>query len=394
MKITLLLAGYITPYLQLSLNTVIKVLEELEVTICKVDLQRLPYFSGQRNKEMDAIMQAIEESQGVIAISAVPMLSMHGAMQSFFDTATLYEAKQFDKPMLAITYSDWLGESEAAALMLKSWNVLGGIEGNKLCINKSTEQEAILSRVEREVEDFYRLIKQARRNVGSSERKFFHLVKSGYDFSNMPETTTKAPEIKTQMVYSEEKEKPVQIKSFVELLRAEGKEAKPMNVSEMSTRPKETSNQVEPRINITTKEQTIKEIANLIKKETSEDGFTSMQVSGIYTKPNLNSQHVGKRIAQLPHCFVAQHDKQLHLTLKYHITDTNEEGALIIQNGDCTYVEKLDEVPSVELILNEEVFINIQNKKMTYQKAFMLGKLKVKGNFAILPKLDQIFKVG
>ena len=34
----------------------------------------------------------------------------------------------------------------------------------------------------------------------------------------------------------------------------------------------------------------------------------------------------------------------------------------------------------------------ILSKKITYQKAFMLGKLKVKGNFSVLPKLDQVFK--
>ena len=44
------------------------------------------------------------------------------------------------------------------------------------------------------------------------------------------------------------------------------------------------------------------------------------------------------------------------------------------------------------MIVTEEVLESVLAKKITYQKAFMLGKLKVKGNFAILPKLDQIFK--
>ena len=65
---------------------------------------------------------------------------------------------------------------------------------------------------------------------------------------------------------------------------------------------------------------------------------------------------------------------------------------IIIENGDCVYEEVISGMPTVELVLTDDVFREIQSKKMTYQKAFMLGKLKVKGNFAILPKLDQVFK--
>ena len=70
----------------------------------------------------------------------------------------------------------------------------------------------------------------------------------------------------------------------------------------------------------------------------------------------------------------------------------DEKGYIVIRNGDCIFTEEVDTSPTVELNLSENVLKDILAKKITYQKAFMLGKLKVKGNFAVLPKLDQIFK--
>lgn len=365
MKITLLLAQCTKKYLQQSMDTIIKVLEELDVNINKIDLHKLPYFDGRKTKEMDAIVKAIEESKGVIAISNVPMLSMHGAMQTFFDSATLYSNEAFNKPMLAVTYSDWLGEVEAAQKMLKSWNVLGGIESNKICFNSHIAFQEIEARLEREVEDFYRFIKQERVSIGCGERLLYNYLKEG--------NTLKA-EIKQGEVNKAEDSPSTQIRSFVDILKSEKVEE-------------------ETHINLSTKEQTIKEITSLLKKEVNEDEFMSIS-SGIYKRPSEGNKgkFLGKKIQQLPHYFIAQHDKSLDLTLKYHITDIDEEGVILIKDGDCQYKEQVEEIPSVEILLTEEVFSSIISKKMTYQKSFMLGKIKVKGNFSILPKLDQIFK--
>ena len=158
MKVVLLLADCNANHLRTSVDVVVNVLQELEIEVHKVDLYKLPYFMGVKSKEMDLIMSAISESKGVVAVSNVPMLSMHGAMQSFFDSATLYNSELFNKPMLAITYSEWLGETEAAERMLKSWNILGGIEGAKVCLNKQVPLEELANRLERETEDFYRLV--------------------------------------------------------------------------------------------------------------------------------------------------------------------------------------------------------------------------------------------
>ena len=389
MSITLLLAQCTSAHLQQSIRIIIKVLEELDVAVHKVDLMKLPYFNGNKTREMDMIIKSITEGSGVIAVTNVPMLSVHAAMQSFFDFATLYDEAVFNKPMMAVTYSEWLGEVEAAQRILKSWNVLGGIEGNKVCFNNQMPVSEIGERIEREVEDFYRLMKQERHNLGCSERQIYNFIKTGNTFegySNNFKSVSKEAlreEIKAA--------KQPEIRSFAELLRQDNKQVVTKENEADSIEPIVSTKKKEERahINISTKEQTIKEIAGLLEKEVKEEMTPAK--AGVYARPQVKQMN-GKRIHQLPHYFVAQHDKSLNMVLKYQITDTNDNGYIVITNGDCHYEENTDISPTIEIIMNQSVFEEVVDKKITYQKAFMLGKLKVKGNFAILPKIDQIFK--
>lgn len=389
MSITLLLAQCTSAHLQQSIRIIIKVLEELDVVVHKVDLMKLSYFNGKKTREMDTIINSIAEGSGVIAVSNVPMLSVHAAMQSFFDFATLYDESVFNKPMLAVTYSEWLGEVEAAQHMLKSWNVLGGIEGNKVCFNNQMPIDNIGERLEREVEDFYRLMKQDRHNLGCSERQIYKFIKTGNSFEdyNSNFKSISADALREDIKGSKEPE----IRSFVDLLRQDNKQVvMKERVKENIVQPVPVETEQErPHINISTKEQTIKEIAGLLEKEVKEE--VSAAKAGVYGRPQVK-QGSGRRIHQLPHYFVAQHDKSLNMVLKYQITDTDDEGYIVITEGDCHYEEKVEVSPTVEIIMNQVVFEEVIDKKITYQKAFMLGKLKVKGNFAILPKIDQIFK--
>lgn len=385
MKVTLLLAQCTSQLLEYSVQIITNVLHELEVEIHRVELQRLPYFEGQRTRQMDSIMASVKESDGVIAVSAVPMLGMHGAMQSFFDNATLYSMDCFNKPMMAVTYSEWLGEQEAAQMMLKCWNILGGTEGGMIYMNKGLPSAPVLERLEKEVENFYRLVKQERPNIGSSERVFYYNIKQGHG-AVMFEEPVKV-------------EKKPEIRNFADMVKEDKfasrmtyhKEQAASKIVQSTSKPE--APKTKHRIDLSTKEQTIKEIAHLIEKEANGDAFKSMN-SGVYTRPPqvITTNTTVKKLQQIPHYFTAQYDKELSMILKYNLTDIDEKGYIVIKQGDCSFEEEVDATPTVEMILTEEVLQSILSKKITYQKAFMLGKLKVKGNFSVLPKLDQVFK--
>lgn len=419
MRVTLLLAQCTSDILQRNVQIVANILQELEVEIHRVELHRLPYFEGSKTKQMDSIMASIESSDGVIAISAVPLLGMHGAMQSFFDNATQYDMKYFDKPMMAVTYSEWLGEQEAAQMILKCWGILGGTDGGAIYMNKAITSSAVEKRLEKEVENFYRLMKQERPNIGSSERALYYNIKQGHIGQGF-----------TGILNNQEEKKP-EIRSFADIIKKDNFAGRikehskkyqeedlvqviPVTSHSVGSTMQMAQEQVSPKgyvsqgqasqitqsletgnyhIDIATKEQTIKEIAQLLEKESSEDTFQSMK-SGVYTRPPqvLSTNITTKKLQQIPHYFSARYDKELDMVLKYKVTDIDESGYVVIRYGDCIFTEEIDEVPTVEISLTEEVLKTILAKKITYQKAFMLGKLKVKGNFSVLPKLDQVFK--
>ena len=379
-KATLLLAQCTSERLRKSVEIVTHVLQELDVELSRVELHKLPYYEGKKTKQMESIMASIRESKGVIAISSVPMLGIHGAMQSFFDHATQYGIEDFDKPMLAITYSEWLGEQEAAQRMLKCWNILGGTEGGSIYINKALPTNLLEERLEKEVENFYRLIKQDRPNIGSSERLIYYNAKQ------------EAPYIHTQKRHKDEiKEREPEVKSFAKLIKEDKLSGRLFYSDGESTKQVRTNHQ--SRIDLSTREQTIKEIAHLIEKEANGEEFKSIH-TGTYSRPPqiLTTTSRVKRLQQIPHYFAAPYDKEMHMVLKYNVTDINEEGYIVIKDGDCNFLENIQETPIIVMILTEEVLMNILSKKLTYQKAFMLGRLKVKGNFSVLSKLDQVFK--
>ncbi|MBP3886894.1 MAG: NAD(P)H-dependent oxidoreductase, partial [Cellulosilyticum sp.] len=307
MRVTLLLAQCTSDLLQRSVQIVTNVLQELEVEIHRVELHRLPYFEGSKTRQMDSIMASVESSDGVIAISAVPLMGMHGAMQSFFDNATQYDMKCFNKPMMAVTYSEWLGEQEAAQMMQKCWGILGGSDGGNIYMNKAIVSPEVLARLEKEVENFYRLMKQERPNIGSSERALYYNIKQGHigqGFNGTFVTTTeKKPEIKNfadivredsfagRMNYHNQNynNNNYQEEPLVQVTTPTWQSQNPVQTMQPSQQTNNTqvvrnSENNSHRIDIATKEQTIKEIAQLLEKETSEDTFQSMQ-SGVYTRP-------------------------------------------------------------------------------------------------------------
>ncbi len=55
----------------------------------------------------------------------------------------------------------------------------------------------------------------------------------------------------------------------------------------------------------------------------------------------------------------------------------------------CSYDDK--EKADVEIQMNEDVMYEIIQGRMTFQRGFMSGAMKMKGDFKLLRQLDQLF---
>ncbi|MGL4736109.1 MAG: NAD(P)H-dependent oxidoreductase [Cellulosilyticaceae bacterium] len=336
MKILLLVANCSGEIFEQVAIHIQKVLGELDVEVEEFDLLQLPYFRGQTETQMANLSQKLSECKGVVVCSQVNIGGMHGAMQTFFDHMGLWHQSIKGQPLFVVTYTNWTGEVKCANEILSHWELLGGVDGGKICLNQNNQFEEAIVSLERSIEGFYRMIKQARVPLVSNERRMF-------------------------------------LEHF-------------------------TPTQEQPKVNhidLSTEEQNIRELTALLKgqmQKPEEEQFIQYQKPG-YQRPQTESSRViTKKLQGLPHYFVAKHDKVLDFSVQFTVTDTAEEGLLTIQDGDCIYQEGKSENATLEIVTTDRILSSILSGEMTYQKAFMLGRIKVKGNFIYLSKIDQVFK--
>lgn len=344
MKIIVLQAGKKDPVLEELLAKIQVVLEELQVDVKYINLNQIPYYNGNQDTVVKGVLDDIKSASGVIMTSRVELLSVSGSLCSFFEHCTLYKGDSlFNKPLFALTASEWRGEREAAEYMLHAWDILGGTEYAKLSIYIPAyynNKDDILTNVERMAEGFYRIIKQKR------------LPAQGSDYISFSSDN----DIKFDSVLEKIVEKEVESYSPVKIQKSP-------------------------------QEKDIEDLANFFKnklnQEESQDAF--VPAPGIKSTKQL--------IRNLPHYFQGQHAVDFNAVIQYHVLlEETLSGHLTIENGNCLYSEGVYPEAEIELTAEEEVFQKIFSKEITSQKAFMLGQLKVRGNFMLLAKLDQMFK--
>lgn len=95
----------------------------------------------------------------------------------------------------------------------------------------------------------------------------------------------------------------------------------------------------------------------------------------------------------LPHYFQPQIAQGTEAVFQFSIFGDEEfYGYIVIKDGDNEYFEGKYETPDITIISNSAIWQEVLRGKLTAQKAFMTGRLKVRGNFMLLNRFDQIYK--
>lgn len=310
------------------MNKLTEVLEEIRVEVKRYNLY-------EEKKSLSLLPKTLKEADGVILAVSVEWLGIGGLMQQFLDDCWLYGDKQKISSlyMLPVVMASTYGERDAEVMLIKAWEMLGGIPCDGLCAyvdnNVEFETNADYAQIiEKRAELLYRTIKQKQKSFPTSN----NAVKESVLRSTALELTPQESE-QLSMYVSDDKYVRKQ-KEDIEELTQKFKEM-------LGTTDLDKSKE--------------KEFINELK----------------------NKFHPVEN-------FIAS----------YAITFTDTQETLIIEvagdNLNCYYGDKEEAdviARTTKMIMNKMMY-----GATTFQGAFMTGDLTAKGNFKTLRMFDQVFK--
>lgn len=275
--------------------------------------------------------QTLKDADGIILATTVEWYGIGGYMQQFLDACWLFGDKERIAKiyMCPVVMSTTYGEREGKLNLSTAWEILGGLPCSGIC--GYIENTVMLEMNE----EYVRIIEKKAENMYRSINQ--HMA--SFPASNqavkqriaVPKTTNLTPQ------ESEQLSQYVADDSYVQ-------------------RQKED----------------IQELASLFRDMMSEEGEDEEEYIGGFRK----------------------HFKpQAGFAADYSITIEEKKKKLVI----CIDGPKLEcfygtcEQPDVEVQLAKATMEDIVSGRMTFQRAFMSGAMKTKGDFKILRTLDQLF---
>ena len=376
MKITLLYS--LSADRSLGLDRIIRiavnVLSELGLTVKEIDLNasKLPCFEEKNNDQAGDIIKDIRDSAGVVFASAVTLPFTPAPLAVFLEYLTLpeYADVMRDKNCFLVLASENGGERSALESLSRALQRLGAYDCVKtglqrIDIKNIDAGEGYRGIFEKIVEDYYRIIRQ--------DRKFFMPL----DYPRLP-ASEELPAAQTEPAGASEsggneKKRKISLNDLTKKLNLD-------NLDE---------NQADD----------INEISDYFSKVISEhhqaDSTSPVFVQSLDRDLSRVSESPSscKQLTQsLTHHFQPQLSHNLSAVIQLQVTGAEAfNGFLTIRNTECAYADGASPNPDITIITDAAVWRDVCLGKYSAQKAFMIGRLKVRGNFVLLTKFDHLF---
>ncbi len=276
--------------------------------------------------------QTLKDADGIILATTVEWYGIGGYMQQFLDACWLFGDKEklADIYMCPVVMSTTYGEREAKLNLSTAWEILGGLPCSGIC-------GYIENTVMLEMNDQY---------VKIIEKKAENMYRS----------------INQHMACFPASNQAVKQKIAV---------------------PKST--------NLTPQE------TEQLSQYVSDDGYVQRQKKDIQELTSLFRNMLSEEEADNEEEYLTVIRKafrpQAGMRAEFAISIGERKKKLILSvNGarlECSY--GVSERPDVEMQLEKAAMEDIVNGRMTFQRAFMSGVMKAKGDFGVLRALDQLF---
>ena len=276
--------------------------------------------------------QTLKEADGIILATTVEWYGIGGYMQQFLDACWLFGDKEKIAKiyMCPVVMSTTYGEREGKLNLSTAWEILGGLPCSGLC-------GYIENTVMLEMNDQYiRIIEKKAENM-------YRTISQKMD--SFPASNQA---VKQRIAVPKSNDLTLQ-------------------------ETEQLSQYVSDDSYVQRQKQDIQELTSLFRDMLSEDG----------------AENEEEYLSAFRKCF----KPQAGVEAEYSVTIEEKKKKLILSVAgpklECVYGSA--EQPDVEVQMNRATMEDIVNGRMSFQRAFMSGAMKTKGDFRILRTLDQLF---
>ncbi len=273
--------------------------------------------------------QTLKDADGIILATTVEWYGIGGFMQQFLDACWLYGDKEKIARiyMCPVVMSTTYGEQEAKLSLSTSWEILGGLPCSGLC--GYIENTSILEMNEEYLRIIEKKAENMYRTINQRMASFPASNQVVKQKINVPQTLDLTPQETEQL-----------------------------------------SQYVSDDTYVQRQKEDIQELASLFRGMMSEDDSDDEEY-----------------IAALKKVF----HPQPGFEAEYAITIDKKVLAVSVKGPELECSYSIPEQPDIEVQLNREAMDDIVSGRMTFQRAFMSGVMKTKGDFRVLRALDQLF---
>lgn len=276
--------------------------------------------------------QTLNDVDGIILATTVEWYGIGGYMQQFLDACWLYGDKEKISKiyMCPVVMSTTYGEREGKLNLSNAWEILGGLPCSGICGYIADTVSLEMS------EDYLRLIEK-----------------------------------KAENLYRTISQKLPSFPASNQVVKQKVSQTKDIDLTPQET--EQLSQYVSDDTYVRKQKEDIQELASLfrekLEKTDAEDTSAFVEEFKSHFKPQSG----------------------FHANYGFRIEGKKKKLIIEIQNAQIKcYYGDLEQV-DIDIQTKPGVIEEIVNGRMTFQRAFMAGDMKMKGDFKILRMLDQIF---
>ena len=307
------------------------VIDKMQEVLEELNVKVERFMLKELKSSITTLPQTLKDADGIILATTIEWYGIGGYMQEFLDACWLYGDKEKISKiyMCPIVMSTTYGEREGKLELARAWEILGGLPCSGIC---------------------------------------------GYiaDFSDleMNEAYTNLVEKKAENVYRTIKQ---QVVSFP--------------ASNQAVRQKVLVSQ---NIDLTPQE------SEQLSQYAADDSYVQQQKEDIQELASMFRGMMSQENADTIDDYSNRFEKHFHplpgfkASYKIVVEGTGKVIGLRVNGKELEYSDEMGRA-DVEAQITQEAMNEIMAGRMTFQRAFMGGDMKMKGDFKILRTLDEIF---